>query len=145
MSAVAVLSASAILPLLNMYEGVPVSMIGIWRYQLTVAYCIPISIIVWKKNKHLINLNEAITLKTLSEIVIGASCFTCGSFLLIYSSRYTIFSHAISLANAGGVFIIALNLISQVQVHKIEIIGTIIVIFGVVILLFGKLRYLIFS
>lgn len=138
MAAIGILSASTILPFLNMYDGVPIQMIAIWRYQITVIYCIPISIFVWKKNKHLINYKEAFTWKTLSEIILGASFFTFGSFFLVYSSKYTLFSHAIVLANTGGVFIISLNLIYGIIVHRIEIIGIIVILLGVIVLILGK-------
>jgi len=135
MAVIAVLSASTILPFVNMYEGVPAPTIAIWRYQLTVVYCIPISIIAWKNNYSKIKLKEALTWKTLLEVLSGAILFSFGSLLLINSSRYTLLSHSITLANAGGVFLVIFNLVRCLNVNRNEIIGTLIVIMGIIVLL----------
>jgi drug/metabolite transporter (DMT)-like permease len=54
--------------------------------------------------------------------------FLIGSILFIKSSEYTLVSHTLILANAGGVLIIILNLFKGILVHRLEIFGTVFVI-----------------
>ena len=64
--------------------------------------------------------------------------FCIASTLTIASSRQTLYSHVIVVANSGGVLIILMNLIQMVPVNRLEIIGTLAVIAGIISLLSDK-------
>ena len=59
--------------------------------------------------------------------------FLVGSILYVKSSNYTIVSHSILLSNLGGVFIILLSVVRCLPIHKLEIIGTVIVILSAIL------------
>ena len=52
--------------------------------------------------------------------------------LYVKSSDYTIVSHSILFSNLGGIFIVGVNSVKCLPVHKLEIIGTIIVIISAI-------------
>lgn len=116
-------------------------MIGVWRYQLTFLYCIPITWYLVKKTPKRNNgneirpLNTAYTWTTFKEIVIAALFFWVASALFITSSRETIYSHTFSLANSGGIFMILMNIVRRVAVNRYEIAGTLVVIISIIILI----------
>jgi drug/metabolite transporter (DMT)-like permease len=53
----------------------------------------------------------------------------CGTF----SGQYTIMSHVLIFSNLGGVLIVIFSVLRGIFVHKQEIMGTIIALFGCII------------
>jgi len=96
--------------------------------------CIPFSLYLLKTKK---NMDKSIiyTWETLFQLLFGNFAWMFASLIYIESSRYTLISHSILIINLAGVLIICLNLIRCIPVHKIEILGTIIVVFSSVILM----------
>jgi hypothetical protein len=60
------------------------------------------------------------------------------SFGYIWSAEYTIMSHASIFNSLGGGFIVIYRLLMKKQVHKLEILGTLISLMGCTIVLFDK-------
>ena len=89
---------------------------------------LPIYIYIWWKNRKEIDNSQVFTIKTLWQLHISAFLWLGGSIFYIASADYTLVSHSILLANLGGVLIIVLNLIRFIPVHRLEIIGTAIVV-----------------
>jgi len=76
---------------------------------------------------------QIFTLKTFVELLASSFLWLFGSLLYIRSSDYTLVSHSVLLANSGGVLIIILNVIRLLPVHKLEIIGMIVVVIASII------------
>ena len=94
---------------------------------------LPFAIYSWWKNKSDIEDSNVFSLKILGQLHLSAFLWLFGSIFYIASSDYTLVSHSILLANLAGVFIIILNLIRFIPVHRLEIFGTlIVVIFAIV-------------
>lgn len=132
---IAIICSSSILGFVNLYEDVPIAMIGVWRYTLNFLYLTPVSIYLWRKNRSMLNYKEIFTWKTLMEITLAGVLYCSASTLSLAASRDTLYSHVIVICNSGGVLIIILNLILLIPVHKFEIIGTAAVALGIIILI----------
>lgn len=124
LAVIAVICSSCIMPFVNLYEDVPLAMIGVWRYQLNFLYCIPITWYLWKKNKKSLDYSEIFTWTTLSEILIAASLTCIGSTISFVGSKETLVSHVTVLCNSGGVLLIIANIIMMITVNRFEIMGT---------------------
>ncbi|CAI2363469.1 unnamed protein product [Moneuplotes crassus] len=133
---IAITCTGAGLPLITMYNEVSVEIIGIWRVQMTLIYLIPVSFIILVRNK--IKLKQVLSKEYCGRIVIGATIYTFGTFLSIKGGRLTLMSHVATLSNSGGVFIVLVSIIMCMRVHKFEILGTILVVVGIIVLLFDK-------
>ncbi|CAI2370843.1 unnamed protein product [Moneuplotes crassus] len=131
MAVIAVLSCAVILPFMKLYYEVPASMVCFWRYFLTSVYCIPISLIIWKKKNSEIDYKEVYTLETLKELFLGGFCFALGFYFMVLSADYTLIMHTSAITNTGGILSVVISLIACTQIHRFEIYGTILVCIGV--------------
>jgi len=74
---------------------------------------------------------KVFTWTTLSEIVLAATFFCIASVMFLMSSRKTLYSHTMTLANSGGIILILVNAIRLIPINRYEIIGTIVVVCGI--------------
>ncbi|CAI2373993.1 unnamed protein product [Moneuplotes crassus] len=133
LAVVSIICSSAILPSMNSYKGVSVAMMGLWRSQLSCIYCIPIT---WYLLRKLPKIDAKVfTWTTVAEIVAGSTLFCCASTMFLFSSKFTLYSHTMVLANSGGVFLIIINVLRLLPVNRLEVIGTIAVIIGIISLI----------
>ncbi|CAI2370412.1 unnamed protein product [Moneuplotes crassus] len=79
------------------------------------------------------DVKKIFTIGTCVEFLVSATLWTTASLLFIWSSEYTLVSHSGLFANFGGVFIVFLNLARSLPVHRLEIIGIIVVIIFAII------------
>lgn len=99
----------------------------------------PITIYQLYKYRNLIQYHEILNLKTLLYLVATGSVWCVGSTLFVVSTDYTLVSHSIIMMNLSGVCMVALGLIMGTQVHRLEIIGTaIVLIFALVLVSDGE-------
>ncbi|CAI2370168.1 unnamed protein product [Moneuplotes crassus] len=132
--AVIVLGGSAsILPLVDEYKEVGVFLRTIWRWQLLVIYCFPCSLYYFYLKRDDMDVRKIFTVGTCVEFLASAILWTIASVLFVWSSEYTLVSHSGLLGNLGGVFIVFLNFVRCLPVHRLEIIGAIVMIIFAII------------
>ena len=94
--------------------------------------CFPITILTLK-GKNNMDYKKFFTLKTFGTIAFAYFIGSSGTQLYIASSKYTLISHTAILANSGGVFVVMYNYVTGKHVHKLEMIGTGIIVIASII------------
>jgi drug/metabolite transporter (DMT)-like permease len=71
--------------------------------------------------------------QNVKSMIIAAFIGDFMSLFGVYSGQYTIISHTLVLGNLGGAILICVSLLRRENVHRLELIGTSIAVFGCVI------------
>jgi drug/metabolite transporter (DMT)-like permease len=131
------IAGAAILPI-NMKLPIENTILKItWRLINMMPFMIIFAIIQIKTDQT-IKLNSILSKQIVIEIILCSLVLNVMFLSYFYSGEFTIFSHASMFTSLGGVIIVIYKLIFRHPLHKLEIIGTAISVFGCVICLFDR-------
>ncbi|CAI2363360.1 unnamed protein product [Moneuplotes crassus] len=133
LTVLALCGGSSIIPFVDEYKGVDVVLRNIWRWQILVVYCLPCSVYFWYNSRKFIEVEKVFTRETWIELFVSALLWIFGSILYIWSSDFTLVSHSGLLGNLAGVFLVMVNIVRAVPVHRLEVYGTILVVISAII------------
>ena len=116
------------------YSANSVILRNFWRFQVTLAYLIPviaIELYFFRPKWRELTMRDALIL-----LIICPFAFIGWSTCIIFVSRVTLLLHAIVLNNLCGPFILAANLIFRLPIHRLEWQGCIVALMGAAAMMF---------
>jgi len=117
----------------NLFDKPGYGMRSCWRSQVIVLLLIPITLTEYFIKRKNTDYSKFFTYDTFVRIFVGNIIVSVSANFFIISSHYTLISHTAIFGNLAGVLIVIYSLIVGQKVHKLETIGTSIIVGAAII------------
>ncbi|CAI2372694.1 unnamed protein product [Moneuplotes crassus] len=135
LACLALIGGSSAIPFINYYDETPTVLRLMWRNQIASLYGVPFSVYFLYQVWDTIKWSSVLSWGMLGEALACSFIRTFASILYVWSSSFTIVSHAVYLANLSGVFLVCVSLVRGKSTHRFEIVGSVIVVAAVLVLI----------